>query len=165
MAQSRAARARRARRGEVSEAGDVSDSMHIQIGARARGVSNAEIAQPLCEFSLVEDIEVVVAGLPELLAGDAERPGGLPLQYSQGIVRAFRIGLAEQKVHVFGHEKVSRKGETAGGGRLQGRRGILFASDRPRGRVGGFNNSRGGSGRCPRSGTVSGGWALSIVTI
>lgn len=58
---------------------------------------------------MVEDIEVVVAGLPELLAGDAERPGGLPLQYSQGIVRAFRIGLAEQKVHVFGHEKVSEK--------------------------------------------------------
>ena len=43
------------------------------------------------------------------VVSESERPGGLPLQYSQGIVQAFRIGLAAQKVPVFGHQDVAEK--------------------------------------------------------
>ena len=72
-------------------------------------MSNAEIAQHLREFSLVADIEVFGVRLPELYPGVAELPGGLLLYHSHGMVRAFRIGLAAQKVPVFERQDVGKR--------------------------------------------------------
>jgi hypothetical protein len=107
--------------------------MHIQVGTEERGVSNAEIAQHLREFSLVADFEVFGVRLPELHSGVAELPGGLLLYHSHGMVRAFRIGLAAHNVHVFGHEDVAKKKKlmAAEGGGENSSRVIVIAVCEP----------------------------------
>ena len=58
-----------------------------------------------------EDVEVVVAGLPELLAVAFEALGGFSLEDSHRIAEELLLRLGEQQVDVLRHEDVAEEAE------------------------------------------------------
>ncbi len=65
------------------------------------------ITEFLDEFGMGQDVEVVVAALPELLAVAFEPFGGLCLQGAEDVFELLLSGLAEQEVDVLGHKDVA----------------------------------------------------------
>ena len=76
------------------------------------------IAELLDEFAVGEDVEVVVAALPELWATALETLGRLVLEHVQGDGERVAFGFAEEKMHVFGHQDVSEDVELMPGPKL-----------------------------------------------
>jgi hypothetical protein len=63
-----------------------------------------------------EDVEVVVARLPEVFAGAAEELGGFTLEDSEGGGYCSCPWFRHQQVDVLGHEDVTQDGEAVTGG-------------------------------------------------
>ena len=59
------------------------------------------------ELVVGEDVEVVVAGLPELGAGALEEFGGFAFEGSERVVQSVELWFAEKHVDVLGHEDVA----------------------------------------------------------
>ena len=68
----------------------------------------------LFEFACGEDVEVVVAGLPEVVAGAFDEFGGLAFYDSEGGGEGVGFGFAEEEVGVFGHQDVGVEEEVVG---------------------------------------------------
>jgi hypothetical protein len=66
------------------------------------------------EFSGGEDVEVVVAGLPEVAVRSSEEFGGLAFDDSEGGGEGVSFGFAEEEVEVFGHQDVRVEEEVVG---------------------------------------------------
>jgi hypothetical protein len=73
-----------------------------------------DVADLLYEFGGGEDVEVVVAGLPEVVAGAFEEFGGFSFENSDGGGEDAVFGFGEEEMDVFGHEDVSVDGEVMG---------------------------------------------------
>jgi hypothetical protein len=65
------------------------------------------IAELLDEFAVGEDVEVVVAALPELRTTALETLRRLVFENVQGNGERMEFGFADEEVEVFGHEDVS----------------------------------------------------------
>jgi hypothetical protein len=76
------------------------------------------IAELLDEFAVGEDVEVVVAALPELRTTALETLGRLVLEHVQGDREWVELGLAQEKVDVFRHQDVSEDVELMPGPKL-----------------------------------------------
>lgn len=61
-----------------------------------------------------EDVEVVVAGLPEVLVIAFEEFGGFALEDSHRVAESLASGFGEQEVDVLGHEDVAEEVELVG---------------------------------------------------
>jgi hypothetical protein len=68
----------------------------------------------LFEFSCGEDVEVVIAGLPEVVAGAFEEFGGLAFDDSEGGGEGVGFGFTEEEMEVFGHQDVGVEEEVVG---------------------------------------------------
>jgi hypothetical protein len=68
----------------------------------------------LDEFGCGEDVEIVVARLPEVIAGALEEFGGFSLEDSEGGGELVVLWFAEEEVDVFGHEDVGVEAEVVG---------------------------------------------------
>jgi hypothetical protein len=68
----------------------------------------------LFEFSGGEDVEVVVAGLPEVFSGAFEEFGGLAFDDSEGGREGVVFGFVEEEMDVFGHQDVGVEEEAVG---------------------------------------------------
>jgi hypothetical protein len=66
-----------------------------------------DVLELLDEFGMGEDVEVVIAGLPELRADAFEEFGGLSLEGSQSIAKPMEFWFAEEHVDVLGHEDIA----------------------------------------------------------
>ena len=73
-----------------------------------------DVSDFLFEFACGEDVEVVVAGLPEVVAGAFEKFGGLALDDSEGGGEGVGFGFAEEEMDVFGHQDVGVEEEVVG---------------------------------------------------
>jgi hypothetical protein len=73
-----------------------------------------DVLDLLFEFAGGEDVEVVVAGLPEVVAGAFEEFGGFAFDDSEGGGEGVGFGFAEEEVEVFGHQDVGVKEEVVG---------------------------------------------------
>ena len=69
----------------------------------------------LSEFAGGEDVEVIVARLPEVVAFALEKFGGLALDDSDGGGEGVVFGFAEEEMKVFGHQDVGVEEEVVGG--------------------------------------------------
>jgi hypothetical protein len=58
-----------------------------------------------------EDVEVVIAGLPEVLAGASEEFGGFALEHAEGGGYGSYLWLRHEEVDVLGHEDVAEDRE------------------------------------------------------
>ena len=56
-----------------------------------------------------EDVEVVVAGLPEVLAVALETFGSFAFEYTHGVAQELELGFGHQQVDVFGHDDVAEE--------------------------------------------------------
>jgi hypothetical protein len=68
----------------------------------------------LFEFAGGEDVEVVIARLPELAASAFEEFGGFAFDDSKGGGEGVVFGFAEEEVEVFGHQDVGVEEEVVG---------------------------------------------------
>jgi hypothetical protein len=73
-----------------------------------------DVADLLYEFGGGEDVEVVIAGLPEVVAVAFEEFGGLSFDDSDGGGEEAVVGFAEEEMDVLGHEDVGVEGEVVG---------------------------------------------------
>ena len=73
-----------------------------------------DVLDLLFEFSGGEEIEVVVAGLPEVGARAFEEFGGFSLDDSEGGGEGVVFGFAEEEMEVFGHQDVGVEEEVVG---------------------------------------------------
>jgi len=73
-----------------------------------------DVSDFLFEFSGGEDVEVVVAGLPEVAVRSFEEFGGLAFDDSEGGGEGVGFGFAEEEVEVFGHQDVGVEEEVVG---------------------------------------------------
>ena len=73
-----------------------------------------DILDFLFEFVGGEEVEVVVAGLPEVVAFALEEFGGLAFDDSEGGGEGVGFGFADEEVDVFGHEDVGVEEEVVG---------------------------------------------------
>jgi hypothetical protein len=71
-----------------------------------------DVLDLLFEFSCGEDVEVVVARLPEVAVGSFEEFGGLAFDDSEGGGEVFWF--AEEEMEVFGHQDVGVEEEVVG---------------------------------------------------
>ena len=71
-----------------------------------------DVAELLDELGLGEDVEVVIARLPELGARTPEELGGFALEDAEGGGEWMTFGLAEQQVDVLGHQDVAEEEES-----------------------------------------------------
>lgn len=65
------------------------------------------VAEFLDEFGMGQDVEVVVAALPELLAVAFETFGGFVFEYVQSDGERVKLRLGDEEVDVLGHEDVT----------------------------------------------------------
>jgi hypothetical protein len=68
----------------------------------------------LFEFACGEDVEVVVAGLPEVVAFPFEKFGGLAFDDSDGGREEVVFGSAEEEMEMFGYQDAGVKEEVVG---------------------------------------------------
>jgi hypothetical protein len=66
-----------------------------------------DVADFFYEFGCGEDVEIVVAGLPEVVAGAFEEFGGLSLENSDGGGEDAVLGFAEKEMNVLGHDDMA----------------------------------------------------------
>ena len=90
--------------GEIVAATGVEPVFGLSDEASGDGVA-VHVAQFLEALSDGEDVEVVVAGLPELLGSDLFRDG--EFEGLEGFGEGFCFGFAEEEMDVFGHEDVA----------------------------------------------------------
>jgi hypothetical protein len=84
----------------------------LGFGDQASGYRIAmDVADFFYKFASGEDIEIVVAGLPEVVAFAFEEFGGFPLEDPDGGGEDAVFGFAEEKVDVLGHDDVGVEGE------------------------------------------------------
>ena len=76
------------------------------------------VAEFFNEFGLCEDVEVVVAALPELRAGALEAPRRFVFEYVQGDGERMELWFTDKKVNVLGHEDISEHVELMAGAKL-----------------------------------------------
>jgi hypothetical protein len=77
-----------------------------------------DVADLLYKFGGGEDVEVVIAGLPEVVAVAFEEFGGLSFDDSDGGGEEGVVGFAEEEMDVLGHEDVGVEGEVVGAAAL-----------------------------------------------
>jgi len=70
-----------------------------------------DVLELLDVLAVGEDVEVVVAGLPELFAVAFEALGGFSLEDSHRIAEELLLRLGEQQVDVLRHEDVAEEAE------------------------------------------------------
>lgn len=73
------------------------------------------VAELFPEFGLGEDVEVVIAALPELFAVGFEALGGFVFEDVESGAEEVGFGFREEQVDVFGHEDVAEDVEVVGG--------------------------------------------------
>jgi hypothetical protein len=73
-----------------------------------------DVLDLLFEFAGGEDVEVVVAGLPEVVAFAFEEFGGLAFDDSEGGGEGVGFGFAEEEMEVFWHQDVGIEEEVVG---------------------------------------------------
>ena len=76
-----------------------------------------DVLDLLFEFSCGEDVEVVVARLPEVAVRSFEEFGGLAFDDSEGGGEGVVLGFVEEEMEVFGHEDVGVEEEVVGAAR------------------------------------------------
>jgi hypothetical protein len=77
-----------------------------------------DVAELLDEFVVGEDVEIVIAGLPELRARAFEEFRGLPFKNAEGGCERTELRLADEKVDVLGHEDVREHEEVVSASEL-----------------------------------------------
>jgi hypothetical protein len=76
----------------------------------ADGVA-VEVAELFTELAVGEDVEVVIAALPELDAVALEALGGFALEDAEGVLKALPFGFGEEEMDVLRHEDVAEEVE------------------------------------------------------
>ena len=70
---------------------------------------SVDVPELLDVLSVGEDVEVVVAGLPELFAVAFEALGGFSLEDTHGVAEELLLRFGEQQVDVLWHEDVAEE--------------------------------------------------------
>ena len=98
---------------------EAAPSVVFGFGDEAAGNGVAvDVADFLYKFPCGEDVEVVVAGLPEVLAGAFEEFRGFSFDDAERRGESVVRWLAEEEVDVLGHEDVGVEGEVMGSASL-----------------------------------------------